>query len=193
MPVGDCQRAFVAAALADGLHLSANHPPPLTMTGHLSAPAGALRDALREIFRALDGDELALARGNHGPLRFDAFHPRTGTAIEVDELQHFTSWRLITLSSYPASVSLGFELDEYRRLCREWSTKADRYRASKTARGFPTTERSAQRAYFDAVRDLVMPALGHPAVIRIPALDGDGRTAYSRNRTSIREALEPKR
>jgi hypothetical protein len=113
--------------------------------------------------------------------------------MEVDEFQHFTSWRLTTLSNYPENASLGFDRDEYERLCRAWSGKADRYRASKPARGFPTAKRSAQRAYFDAVRDLLMPALGHPAVIRIPALDGDGEAAYLRNRTRIREALEPMR
>ncbi len=47
-----------------------------------------------------------------------------------------------------------------RALCRDWGSRADRYRASKSALAFGPGGRQAQRAYHDAVRDLVVPAMG---------------------------------
>jgi hypothetical protein len=190
VPVGDCQRAFIAAAVADGVDLRADEPAPLTTAGHLAIPEGPGRRILTRIFTALDGDELDLARGRHVALRFDAFLRAGALAFEVDEFQHFTSWRLTSLRSYRADAPLAFDRDDYERLCREWCARADRYRSSKPARGFPTTRRTAQRAYFDAVRDLEMPALGRHPVIRISAVDGDGAGAYRRHRSRIRNAIE---
>ena len=42
-----------------------------------------------------------------------------------------------------------------------------------------------ERAYHDALRDLATPAMGHPPVVRIAAVDGDGAAAYRRNRSSL--------
>ena len=42
-----------------------------------------------------------------------------------------------------------------------------------------------ERAYHDALRDLATPAMGHPPLIRIAAVDGDGGTAYARSRDSL--------
>jgi hypothetical protein len=112
------------------------------------------------------------------PLPGDFFHEPSGTFIEVDECQHFTSWRLRTLDLYTPGVSLGFGLDEYRDLCRAWSARSDRYRAAKAAVGFGEGGRQRQRAYHDALRDLAAPAMGHPPVIRVPAPTRDGHAAY---------------
>ncbi len=50
---------------------------------------------------------------------------------------------------------------------------ADRYRATKNAPDFPIPgSRTAQRAYLDAARDLLGPAMGY-RVIRIPAPEQD--------------------
>lgn len=91
----------------------------------------------------------------------------TGTLVEVDEVQHFTSARLTALCLYPRDVSLGFDLDEYLALAEQWRGRGDRAFAYKTAREFPgTAGRQRQRAYFDAVRDVLAPFLPCPRLIR---------------------------
>ena len=54
--------------------------------------------------------------------------------------------------------------------------------ASK-AFGFGGMQR--ERAYHDALRDLATPAMGHPPLLRIAAVDGDGAAAYRRHRASV--------
>ena len=46
-----------------------------------------------------------------------------------------------------------------------------------------------ERAYHDALLDLAAPAMGHPPVVRIAALDGDGAAAYRSRRASLRTLL----
>ncbi len=123
------------------------------------------------------------------PLTGDFLHEPTGALIEVDEHQHFTSDRLLTFDHYPAGTPLGFDLDEYRALCRQWAPKADRYRATKAAVGFGPGGRQRQRAYHDALRDLAAPDMGSPPIIRVPAPARDGHAAYQRNRDRLSGTL----
>lgn len=187
MPVGDCERAFAAAAAADGIVLARARVPWLNQRGHLGLPdeAGEARSALERIFTALDGDPVAQAAKRLTALPGDFVHEATGTFVEVDESQHFTTHRLVSLDLYPLDAPLGFEIDEYRALCRAWAPKADRYRASKSAVGFGEGGRQRQRAYHDALRDLATPAMGLPPVIRVPAPDRDGAGAYERVRDGL--------
>lgn len=184
MPVGDCERAFAAAAAADGVLLVRARVPWLNQRGHLGLPekAEAARRVLADIFAALNGGPAAQANKRLTSLPGDFLHEPTGTFIEVDESQHFTSHRLRTLDHYPADALLGFDIDEYRALCVEWSPRSDKYRANKAAVGFGEGGRQRQRAYHDALRDLAVPAMGHPPVIRVPAPERDGAAAYRRVR-----------
>jgi hypothetical protein len=61
-----------------------------------------------------------------------------------------------------SQAGLGFDLSRYRKLCRKWCEKSDKYRRTKEARGFGANGRQRQRAYYDALRDLATPAMGHP-------------------------------
>jgi hypothetical protein len=191
MAVGDCERAFAAAAARDGILLERSQEPWLNQRGHLGLPdaAARARTVLADIFSVLGGrpDEQAAKRLTALP--GDYCHARTGTLIEVDESQHFTTFRLITLDLYPRDIALGFDLDEYRDLCRQWAPKSDRYRASKAATGFGEGGRQRQRAYHDALRDLAAPAMGRPPVIRVPAPDRDGVAAYERVRSRMTALL----
>jgi hypothetical protein len=182
MPVGDCERAFAAAAAHDGIRLERAKEPWLNQRGHLGLPsaASAARSALDAIFEALDGDVAAQSRKKLIALPGDFVHPPSGTLIEVDESQHFTSFRLATLDLYPPDAPLGYDIDEYRALCREWAPRSDRYRASKAAVGFGDLGRQRQRAYHDALRDLAAPEMGRPPVVRVAAPHRDGATAYER-------------
>lgn len=180
MLVGDCQAAFRAAALNDGVVLTQQRHSWLNQRGHLGLPASAAEviHTLRRIFLALGGDENLLAQARTTTLPNDSFHAPTRTPVEVDEFQHFTSHRLLALSMYPDNVVLGFDREQYLTLCSRTSARADRYRASKDAKCFGAGGRQRQRAYNDALRDLAAPALGYRGVIRAPALDLDGAAAW---------------
>lgn len=145
--------------------------------------------ALERIYLALGGDLTTLATAKLTPLRGDFIHTATGTFIEIDESQHFTSFRLLTLEMYPPGVPLGFDIDEYKQLCRTWQRKSDNYFRSKEARGFGVGGRQRQRAYYDALRDLATPAMGRPPLIRIDAADRDPVDAYRRHRHALMAAL----
>ncbi len=56
------------------------------------------------------------------------------------------------------------------------------------AKGFGFGGVPRERAYHDALRDLATPAMGHPPLIRIAAVDGDGAAAYARHRVPGRAA-----
>lgn len=192
MPVGDRERAFAAAAAADDVVLTRARVPWLTQRGHLALPpsADAARLVLADIFTDLGGDPDVQATKRLTPLPGDFVHQPTRTFIEVDEFQHFTSYRLLTLEHYPTGVPMGFELEEYRTLCRQESARSDRYRATKAAVGFGAGGRQRQRAYHDALRDLTAPVMGHPPVIRVPALTGDGGDAYRRVRDRLLRSID---
>jgi very-short-patch-repair endonuclease len=133
---------------------------------------------LSAIHERLEGDEHALARkrAGSGP-RPDLFLRSAALIVEVDEIQHFTSDRLLTLELYPPDAHLAFDPNEYRALIRTWSPVADNYRAAKPAVDFPRPGgRRTQRAYFDGVRDLVAPSFGW-TVLRIPVPECSARLA----------------
>jgi len=192
MPRGDAQREFAEAAARDGIVLGKQSVDWLTQRGHLGVPdeAGAARAALERIYLALGGDLDELATGKVTKLPGDFVHEPTGTLIEVDESQHFTTFRLMTLDLYPEDARLGFDLATYKRLCKTWREKSDGYYRTKAARGFGVGGRQKQRAYYDALRDLATPAVGRPPLIRIEAAARDGRAAYARNRDRLLEALD---
>lgn len=111
MARGDCQRGFAQAAAEDGIVLGKQSFTWLSQRGHLELPdeAASAREALAAIYAALDGDHQELAAAPATRLSGDFVHEPTGTLIEIDEHQHFTSARLTTLRLYPAEVPLGFD------------------------------------------------------------------------------------
>lgn len=192
MPVGAAQADFAQAAARDGIHLETAKVSWINQRGHFALPdpaASVAGPALDTIFRALGGEAAAQMGKRATALTGDFLHAPTGTFIETDETQHFTSFRLRTFELYPHDVPLGFDLNHYANLCRQWAPKADRYRAAKDATGFGPGGRQRQRAYNDALRDLAIPAMGHPPIIRVVILDNDGAAAYLRYREVINQAL----
>lgn len=189
---GDCQREFAAAAAEDGIELGPQSFSWLCEQGHLALPEEAREatEVLERIYVALGGDLGVLATARTKRLPGDFVHQPTGTLVEVDESQHFTSARLRALDLYPDEVVLGFDLDHYRALCRRWKGESDGYYRTKAARGFGVGGRQRQRAYYDALRDLAAPAMGHPPVIRIDAPVRDGRAAYCAHRERLARLLD---
>ena len=158
----------------------------LTTRGHLDplvqrlAPAEVLA-TLDVIHRSLGGDARVLARKQAQPLAVDLLGPN-GELIELDEVQHFTSARRDTLRWYPGVTSLGFTLgfsvDQYRSLIDVWKAKANAVFTRQLGADFDFQGgRRAQRAYFDAVKDLLAPTFTGAALVRLPVLDRDPRSA----------------
>jgi hypothetical protein len=193
---GDVQSAFAQAAAEDGVALEAGRSFDwLCEQGHvgLERVAKARRDpalvqpvvaavaALAVIYARLKGDSSVLhAARENLLLPVDLVHEPTGTVVQVDEPAHFTSFRLTALELYPADAALGFELAHLKELCLEWSSRSDGLARGLAARGFGFGGVQRERAYHDALFDLAVPAMGHPPLVRIAVLDGDGAAAYRR-------------
>ena len=198
MAAGDVHSAFADAAAQDGIVLGSASFDWLCEQGHiglervakarrdpaLAQPVIAALEVLARIYARLKGDlsTLQAARENL-LLPVELVHQPTGTMIEVDDAAHFTSFRLAALDLYPVGIVLGFDLDRYKELCRSWCMQSDGLARGLAAKGFGFGGVQRERAYHDALRDLATPAMGHPALVRVAAVDGDGAAAYRRNRT----------
>jgi hypothetical protein len=105
--------------------------------------------------------------------------------IAVDEPPHFTSFRLATLELYRPGVTVGFDLEKHKELCRAWCPQTDGLARGLAAKGFGFGGLQRERAYHDALLDLATPAMGHPPLVRVAAVEGDGAAAYRRHRASL--------
>ncbi|MGH3064820.1 MAG: hypothetical protein ACRDOF_00815 [Gaiellaceae bacterium] len=200
MAPSDVQAAFAQAAAEDGIVLRSQSFDWLCEQGHvgfegvanarfdhaLAGPVAAALETLEAIYARLKGDTSVLhASRKNLLLAVDLVHEPSGTMIEVDTLPHFTSFRLLALELYPAEAAMGFDLGEYKELCRAWCSTTDGLERNLAAKGFGFGGVPRERAYRDSLLDLGAPAMGHPPVIRIAAVDGDGAAAYRSHRASL--------
>ncbi len=204
MALGDVQLAFAKAAAEDGIVLGSQSYDWLCEQGHVGlervaktrrdpALVGPVRVALEQleaIYARLKGDVSVLhaSRANL-LLPVELVHAPTGTVIEVDESPHFTSFRLAALELYRDAGALGFDLDDHKELCRAWRSRTDGLSRGLPTKGFGFGGVQRERAYHDSLLDLATPAMGHPPVVRIAAVDDDGRAAYARHRASLLRLL----
>ena len=197
---GKVQLAFAQAAAADGVELGSQTFDWFCEQGHvglervakarrdpaLVAPVLAALAPLAAIYGHLKGDVSVLhAARENLLLPVELVHEPSGTVIEVDESVHFTSSRLAALELYPGDAAVGFDVDEYEALCRVWCARTDALSRGLPAKGFGFGGVHRERAYRDALLDLAAPAMGHPPVVRIAAVDGDGGAAYRRGRAAL--------
>ncbi len=204
MAPGAVESAFAQAAAADGIVLGSGSFDWLCEQGHIGlervakarrdpalvVPVTAAVQQLAAIFARLKGDSAVLEASRENLLLpVDLVHEPTGTLIEVDGLPHFTSFRLATLELYPADAAVGFDLDEYRELCRARAPETDGLFRGLAAKSFGLGGVQRERAYHDALRDLATPAMGHPPLLRIAAVDGNGEAAYRRRRPTLLRLL----
>jgi hypothetical protein len=197
---GDAESGFAQAAAEDGIVLVSRSFDWLCEQGHvglervaklrgdpaLVEPVTAAVEQLGAIYARLKGDLSVLyASRENLLLPVDLVHEPTGTLIEIDESPHFTSFRLAALELYPTYVTVGFDLDEHKELCRAWCARTDALEQGLAAKGFGFGGVQRERAYRDALRDLATPAMGHPPLVRIAAVDGDGAAAYRAQRVSL--------
>jgi hypothetical protein len=196
----DTRLAFARAAAADGIAFESGSFDWLCEQGHvglervararrdpaLVAPVTAAVDLLGVIHARLGGDLSVLhASRENLLLPVDLVHVPTGTVIQLDGPEHFTSFRLDTLALYPADMRVGFDMDEHRELCRALCASTDGLSRGLPAKGFGFGGVQRERAYHDALRDLATPAMGHPPLVRIAAVDADGAGAYERHRERL--------
>jgi hypothetical protein len=144
---------------------------------HMSVENKQAMDILDCIFIALSGDKDKLLEKRRRKLRVDAYFEKENLAIEIDELQHFTEFRLKTLNFIKPSkaIDLGFNIDEYKCYCQENYTRAiekgqSGYRKPKSEFPFEYG-RAYQRAYFDSMRDVLFPVYLKKPIIRISELE----------------------
>jgi hypothetical protein len=198
--VSDAPAAFARAAARDGIELGPGSFDWLSEQGHvgLERVAKARRDpalvepvtaalrVLAAIYARLQGD-LSVLHASRANLLLgvDLVHAPSGTVIEIDGPAHFTSFRLTAFELYPADVAVDFDLGEHMDLCRAWCARTDGLSRGLAARGFGFGGVPRERAYHDALRDLAVVAMGHPPLVRIAAVDGDGAAAYRRHRASL--------
>jgi hypothetical protein len=193
--------AFAQAAAQDGIELQSRSFDWLCEQGHVGlervakarrdpaivAPVIAALEVLGTIYAHLEGDVSVLRASRENLLLpVELVHAPTGTVIEVDGPEHFTSFRLTALELYPAGAVLGFDLAEHKDLCRALSATTDGLSRGMPAKGFGFGGVARERAYHDALKDLAVPAMGHPPLVRIAAADGDGAAAYRRHRARLR-------
>jgi hypothetical protein len=202
----DLHAAFAQAAAEDGIVLAPGTFDWLCEQGHIGlervakarrdpaivAPVIAALEDLGAIYAQLRGDVSVLhAARENLLLPVELVHAPTGTVIAVDDGAHFSSFRLAALERYRPDAPLGFDRDAFRALCREWSARADRMAGGMPAKGFGFGGRPRELAYRDALLDLAAPAMGHPAVIRVAATDGDGAAAYRRAGVALAHLRAP--
>jgi hypothetical protein len=196
----DTHAAFAVAAARDGVVLESQSFDWLCEQGHvglervakasrdpaLVAPVTAALAVLAAIYARLKGDVSVLhASRENLLLPLDLVHAPSGTVIEVDGPEHFTSSRLATLELYPEDGAVGFDIAEHKELCHTWCATSDALSRGMPAKGFGFGGVQRERAYHDALFDLATPAMGHPPLLRIAALDGDGAAAYVRHRSAL--------
>lgn len=101
--------------------------------------------------------EMKIKKWNaNAKLSFDFYIPAKNIVIEFDERQHFTLPRAASLRAYPDETALGFDKGRWIELCEDINA------------GDNSPEyRDEQRAFYDAIRDIMAPRIGLKPVIRI--------------------------
>lgn len=130
-----------------------------------------VRYRLMAVHARLGGDWSRLEQKRRTHLSFD-LQVDEDILIEIDWRHHFSSARMTTLDFYK-DLEHALDVDQYRELCARFSGDADRYQSKREAADFPFPGgRTAQRAYFDVVKDLLAAANGY-RLIRLPAASDD--------------------
>lgn len=124
-----------------------------------------------ELFRELRGNERALERKKIRRLPIDSYFNPWNFIFELDEIQHFTSFRMQILKKYPQDLPLGFDIQNYIGLCQQYHETAlikgpPGYKKPKPE--FPFLNgRAAQRAFFDMFKDILPPLHGLNPTFRV--------------------------
>jgi hypothetical protein len=115
--------------------------------------------ALPEIMRAIERRTVDLV------FQIDGEPPRI---LEVDERQHFNQFRLKTLKQYPPGAPVAFDIAKWEQACRAKTKLEGGGFAAPKPPLFPGEGgRHRQRAFRDALCDLLPPLHGYLPTLRI--------------------------
>jgi len=145
-------------------------PPWLLRPG--KAECSQAWDAVGRIYAALTGLELPELAPPRERRRLDvvlSYADGSHQVLEVDERQHFTAARAITLAQYPKATPLGFSHKAWAARCE---ALAGREPGGRFARPCPPlfpgdAGRHRQRAFRDALADLLPPEYDWRPTVRI--------------------------
>ncbi len=204
MAAGDIDAAFAEAAAKDGIAFEAQTFDWASEPGHLAleeladetGDPGVMQRAelgvaaLDQMFTRFKGlvPVLQSCRINR-PYTPVLVHEESLTIVEIDDVLHFSTPRLQSLELYPREVAVGFDIDEWKSLCREHAAQTDRWRYGLASKCFGWHGLQNERAYEDAVRDIAAWVMAYPPLIRVAAIDGDGEAAYARAREELHRRL----
>jgi hypothetical protein len=117
--------------------------------------------------------------------------------LEVDERQHFNEFRAITLELYPTDVKVGFPLKDWLRESGRRKARAGGGWGARKPPLFPMSGgRHRQRAFRDALADLLPPIHDYAPTLRIAAFEVepwmDARGAVTKMRALLEERMADK-
>lgn len=133
----------------------------------LIGPLAAISQALQEMRGFLN------FAGAGRLLRCDFYIPRERLIVEYDERQHFTLQRARALELYPPDLPLEFSRDEWIRACE-----------TIKATDFTPPHRDEQRAFYDALRDILAHQNGY-RLVRIRQREFDWTTKDAADRLEM--------
>jgi len=146
-------------------------PTPTWLQRPGPGECGELWPAVRRIYTRLTGLRLPQEMPLRERREIDGLFGGRGQPwrlIEVDEAQHFNELRAVTLSLYPAGVRLGFPRDVWLDASKNGRLIGPPGYWRPTPPLFPMDGgRHRQRAFRDALADLVPPLHGYAPTLRI--------------------------
>jgi hypothetical protein len=193
MPVGERQAAIIGIAEKALDQPAEDREFPWLLNRHTKAEFGEHYPTIERIFVALGGSKEAQLSKRCKKLESDAYFGGDHNFIlEFDEHQHFSSARARVLELLPVGLPLGFDKTQYVELCVKHGGRADRYRRNKRTADFDFVGgRTAQRAYFDAFRDLLPTLHGLRPTVRISEFEVSEIVSDSpRSRGLLRDLIE---
>lgn len=150
---------------------------------------------LRSIYHDLTGLELPEVMPSNNWRSLDGFLSVAGAAprvIEVDESQHFNNFRGMTLRRYPANWPLAFDLKVWVRKSHDEPKQGGGF-AKPMPPLFPGDGgRHRQRAFRDALADILPPDHGYLPTLRIADFEVKGWIGTAHARKRMEELLEDK-
>lgn len=198
------EESFAQAAAKDGIDLEPHTFEWASEPGHLAVAHLADHSGIPEVMQRSEIGSPALGQMFNRlsgltpvlqscrlvmPYPAVLVHMQTATIVELDSALHFSTPRLKTLDLYPGEIPLGFDIEEYKELCREHAATSDKWRYGLASKTFGFHGMQAERAYQDAVRDIAAWVMGYSPVMRVPAIDEDGEAAYARAKDSLQTKL----